>query len=107
MFRKFRRTLTRMLIASGLLVAYLADHSVSAYQSRTTALIAVLLCMLSLAVAFLVTFENPQAPKSMLTEEQKRNALLFRHQPKAADFRVREIAARSDNRRPPRIHRVV
>jgi hypothetical protein len=88
--RRFKNSFLSFFFLSALLVAWLADHSASHYQQRMTLLVAILLVLLSAVLAVLMSMpEQRDEQEPVTTPEQRKNAAMFRHQPAAANFRVR------------------
>lgn len=89
-FRRFKNSFLSFFFLSALVVAWLADNSVSHYQQRMTLLVAVLLVMLSATLAVLMSMpEKREEREPVTTPEQRRNAAMLKHQPAAANFQVR------------------
>lgn len=110
----FRRSLLQYLAVSALIVAWLADHQVTASQGRATLLIAVLLFALCVLLAFLTAYDfsatrariESQYDAHAAFEEVDERTMLSRHQPLRAQFMVREFAAENARKVKPQFRRV-
>jgi hypothetical protein len=98
--RRFKNSFLTFFFAGALLMAWLIDHSASAYQLRMDWLIACLLTLLALAMATLIGAEKRAIPRvSSMSKQQQRNAAMFRHQPNHAAFNVRVVANEQQRKR--------
>jgi hypothetical protein len=102
----FKNSVVVCGLCAAIIVGYLADNSFTRWQNQMTLIVAILLAMLVALVSLLVALPKSKSTHSTMSAEQRANALLFRHQPLSANFRVRAAHAEQMQRKPAKFYAI-